>query len=486
MSATLKSWLLVISASLSACVLPPPRPATPNLVTRLPLASTEQAEGEWPTTHWWTRYVDSTLDQLIDQALMNAPAMASAEARFNAARESVRVAAAADGLRVDGKASVTRQRLSDNGLFPPEFLGFHWYNQADLGLQASYTFDWWHQRRDQIEAAIDQARAAQAERSAASLALAAAVGDAYFGWQADQARLASVREQEGLAERRRAVQTLRLNAQLEAADGLYQLDGELAELRARAAALESSARLRRILLAALIGCSTDELPNFEARPLPAVQARLPDALSIDLISRRADITASRWRVEAAEKELTAARAEFMPDISLNALAALSSIDLGKLLEAGSAAPSFGAAIHLPIFDGGLLKAKYGARAAQVQTAVAAYNDTLVTAAKEVATEVATLDKIAAQRAQQQAQVSAAEKLTSINAARVKQGLIDVRPQLYSMQALLTARAGLIDLDAAAVSADINLNVALGGGFQGGGFQQPAELQDRAALLLDGK
>ena len=72
--------------------------------------------------------------------------------------------------------------MSDNGLIPPQLLGFHWYNQADLGLQASYTFDWWGKQRDAVEAAVDQAHAAQADRSAAALVLASSIADTYFGW----------------------------------------------------------------------------------------------------------------------------------------------------------------------------------------------------------------------------------------------------------------------------------------------------------------
>ena len=71
------------------------------------------------------------------------------------ARHWVRSAGAAAGAHVEGNASFDRQRLSENGLFPPELLGFTWYNEADLGLQASYTFDWWGKQRDAVQAAVD-------------------------------------------------------------------------------------------------------------------------------------------------------------------------------------------------------------------------------------------------------------------------------------------------------------------------------------------
>ena len=68
--------------------------------------------------------------------------------------------------------------------------------------------------------------------------------------------------------------------------------------------LEGSAKLRVVALAALIGRSISDLPPLDAEAAcPSFPAALPDNVKIDLISRRADITASRWRVEAAERNL---------------------------------------------------------------------------------------------------------------------------------------------------------------------------------------
>jgi outer membrane protein, multidrug efflux system len=152
-----------------ACVGLPSKPKPVQLPNATPLEGFESAGGgEWPAADWWKRYQDPTLDQLIQQATDSSPTLATAHARYDSARQSVRLAGAASGARVDASAAIDRQRLSDNGLVPPQLLGFHWYNQADLGLQVSYTFDWWGKERDSVEAAIDQARAAQADRSAAA------------------------------------------------------------------------------------------------------------------------------------------------------------------------------------------------------------------------------------------------------------------------------------------------------------------------------
>jgi multidrug efflux system outer membrane protein len=262
-----------------------------------------------------------------------------------------------------------------------------------------------------------------------------------------------------------AITAARIAADLDASEESHRSDLALAAVREQIAALEGSAKLRVVALAALVGRPIAELPPLQARPLPALSGNLPDNVKIDLISRRADIIASRWRVEAAERTRDSARAEFYPDITINALAGFSSIEAGKLLEYGSRVPQIGAALHLPIFDAGLLKARYGATQAAIDAAVANYQDTVVSAAREVATQASTRAQLAAERTQRLIQVDAAQQLESSAAARVRQGIVDPRTELTASESWMEQRDVLLQIDAAALSADIALQRALGGGYE---------------------
>jgi multidrug efflux system outer membrane protein len=429
----------------------------------------QQSGGTWPEREWWHRYGDPTLDTLIDQALATAPTLATARTRFDSARESVRQAGAASGARVEFAGEAERQRLSDNGIvsfFPSNLApGFNWYNQFDLGLRASYSFDWWGKQRALVESALDQAHAAQAERSAAALSLESAIADTYFGWQADQARLALARERLAVVQRTGLIAAQRVRAELDSADNLHKADSALAAVSEQIAALEGSAQLRVVALAALVGRPASELPPLVARALPTFPATLPDNVRLDLIARRADITASRWRVEAAERRLDSARAEFYPDISINALAGLDSLTSSKLLEYGSRAPAASLAIHLPIFDAGRLKAEYRGAEVLIDSAVSAYDQAIVDAARDVATQVATRAEIAAERRQRVIQLDAAEQLEKSAAARVRQRVADLRTELSATETIMQERDALLQLDAAALSNDISLQRALGGGYE---------------------
>jgi multidrug efflux system outer membrane protein len=461
-----RGWILAASTAvlLTACAGLPQKSKPVSLIESAPL-SEPPGGGTWPAEDWWAQYRDPVLDRLVELALASSPTLASAHARFETARESVRIASARSGAHVEANGDFSRQRLSDNGLFSPSLLGFNWYNQADLGLQASYTFDWWGKQRLAVEAAMDEAHASQAERSAAALVLTSSVADSYFGWESDEARIEVARERESLIERERSISVARIRAEIDPRDDLQRADEALAQVREQIAALEGSAKLHIVALAALAGRAPAELPALTVRPLPAVASALPDAVRIDLLSRRADIVASRWRVEAAERGRGSARAEFFPDISINALVGFQSMDVGTLLNYGSRVPGASAAIHLPLFDAGRLEARYGAAEAAVDSAVAGYRDTVVDAARDVSTQASRLAQIKAQAAERRLSVDAARALQASAAARVRQGVVDPRVGLRAAETLIEERDALLELDAAAVSADIGLKRALGGGYE---------------------
>jgi multidrug efflux system outer membrane protein len=464
-----RALLTLAFALLVGCAGLPPKHSAVRLSDAAPLDGLEaQGGGNWPAPEWWKRYQDSTLDQLIELGGANSPSLATAHARYDSARQSVRLAAAESGAHMEANADGNRQRLSDNGLFPPQLLGFTWYNQFDLGLQASYTFDWWGKQRDAVEAAMDQAHAAQADRSAAALMLASSIADAYFGWQSDQNRLALAKEKEAAVESVARVTGARVRADLDSEDELNNSDLALAAVREQIAALEGSAKLRVVAIAALVGRSIGELPPLAVKPLPSIPGALPDDVRIDLIARRADITASRWRVESAEKSLDSARADFFPDVTVNALLGVSSLDVGKLLEYGSRVPQVSAAVHLPIFDAGRLKARYGGAQAAIDSAVSSYQDTVVSAARDVATQATTRAQLESQRMQRKKQVDAALRMTRTAAARVRQGITDARSELMATESWLDQRDALMQLDSATLSTDIALQRALGGGYESPG------------------
>ncbi|MEY2855607.1 MAG: hypothetical protein RL030_2739 [Pseudomonadota bacterium] len=452
---------------LAGCALgPPPLPAQGPLAEAAPLSSPTEVAAQapaFPEVGWWRSYGDATLDDLIMRALDGAPGLASAEARFGTAQENVRVAGASAGMTINGEASYQRLRLSETGLLPPEFLGFTQYGQADAGIRARFDIDWWGRRKALIDSASDNALAARAESQAAALALASGIAESYFGWQADAARIALLEQRlQALAGSERIARR-RESAGLDRGEATETYVREQATARELRAQLEGSQQLKRVQIAALLGVAPDTLPPFESHPLPVVEPHWPANAGLDLIARRPDIAASRWRVEAARRDLDVVRTEYYPNLSINALVGLSSIEPETLFKGASGVPSLGIALHLPFYDG-LRDARHNVAAAQLTSAIARYNETVVDAAREVSLSAASLTQSGAQRRQREQALAAASESLRMASARSKAGLTDLRPELDARVVLLREEDLKVLLDQAALVADVQLQEALGGGY----------------------
>ncbi|MDE2306927.1 MAG: TolC family protein, partial [Xanthomonadaceae bacterium] len=230
-----------------------------------------------------------------------------------------------------------------------------------------------------------------------------------------------------------------------------------------------------------------QMPALRARPLPPIERGIPADAGLDLIARRPDIAASRWQVEAALRQTDTARAEFFPDVSITALAGLSSIDIDKLSSAGSRVFALTPAVHLPIFNNGLIKANYGLSRARLDAAVAQYDSTVLAAAREVSTQALGAEQIAASRREQQVRLAADARLLASAQARLDRGVRDARESLAARERLLQQRDDAVQLHAQALATDLALIKALGGGYRDSGSPAaaPASTQSTPARITAG-
>jgi hypothetical protein len=111
-----------------------------------------------------------------------------------------------------------------------------------------------------------------------------------------------------------------------------------------------------------------------ADPLPKVFG-LPTNLPAELIGRRPDIVAARWRAEASASRIKRDRAAFYPNVNLAGLIGAAALPVHDLTSNGSEVGSVGPALTLPIFDGGLLRANLKASEAARDEAIATYDET---------------------------------------------------------------------------------------------------------------
>ena len=163
----------------------------------------------------------------------------------------------------------------------------------------------------------------------------------------------------------------RVSAGLDTAVELRQGEGALPETRQQIEAVDEQIALARHAMAALAACRPTPR-HAVAAPATVRAVPVPGVVPADLLGRRADIVAARWRVEAAnQRRRRRAGRSSIPNINLTAFAGLSSIGLDRLVQAGSEQWGVGPAIRLPIFDAGRLRANLQRRDADLDAAVEA-------------------------------------------------------------------------------------------------------------------
>lgn len=410
----------------------------------------------------WARWRDPVLERLIDEALAAQPALRVAQLRVRQAAAGAQAAGAARWPQVSAGADLTQQRFTENGLVPPPLAGsVEWNNAAQIA--ASWEWDVFGRQRAALAAALGTERAAAAEAQAASMLLAAGIAAGYV-------QLARLVEQRrigvaALAEREQVLDIVgqRVGAGLDSQVDLRQAEGAVAQTRLEIAAADEQLARARHALAELTGRRADALDALAPELAPLRVQPLPAGLPADLIGRRADVVAQRWRVEAAQGEVAAARAQFYPNINLVAFAGLASLGLERFIEAGSRTYGIGPALRLPLFDGGRLRANLDARAAEADIAVETYNATLLRALREVADEVRALAALEAQQREQHAALAAAEAAFDLATQRYRAGLGNFLVVLTAEGNVLVQRRAAADLKARHLLAEVNLARALGGG-----------------------
>ncbi len=185
----------------------------------------------------------------------------------------------------------------------------------------------------------------------------------------------------------------------------------------------------------------------------------------DLLGRRADIAAARWRVEASVRDVASAKARFYPNINLAAFAGFNSLGFGELFKSGSEQWGVGPALTLPIFEGGRLRSNLRGKTADEDAAVESYNTAVIDAVRDVADEIASSQSIVRQQGEQSAAQAAAESAYGIALERYKAGLGNYLNVLTAETSVLKQRRLAVDLGARALDTQVALIGALGGGYQ---------------------
>ncbi|MEA3108082.1 MAG: hypothetical protein QOI88_2687 [Gammaproteobacteria bacterium] len=454
---------LFVSVVLTACVLPPkdavhPQPLAAERVGLAGAASEPAADG------WWDSFRDPQLDRLIRLGLKDSPTLAQGQARVGEALAQAQSAQAGLLPSANLDASALYQRAPANYVIPPPLAG-HSFWMAQAGASLGWDLDFWGRQADAVHRAQAITQSARLDVDDARLMIAGAIAQAYIElyreWAlADIAERSATQRQHIIDITRRRV-AAGLDTQLE----LRAAEGQLPQARVARAQAQAAADLAVHQLATLTGQGADAYASI-GRPVLTVEAALPvpAALPINLLARRPDVLSARLGVDAADAGRLAAKAAFYPDVSLRALAGVGAFGLNNLVQGSARGYGAGPLISLPLFDGGRLRAQYRGSEAQLDAAIAGYNDTVLRAVQQTSDQITRLDALARERLDQQQSLDATEAAYRLAEERYTAGLASYLGVLNAETQVLNARQSMVDIQTSLAASRVTLLLAVGGSF----------------------
>ncbi|CAG4928353.1 efflux transporter outer membrane subunit [Paraburkholderia saeva] len=424
------------------------------------------ADAKWPDAGWWRAYNDPQLNAWIAAAQEGNPTLAVAAARVRQARSLAGVVASALSPQVKGELSIQRQHWPDNVYYGPGPLADQntWNNTGTISL--SYNLDLWGHNRNNAERALDMAHASAADARAAQLELEANVVRTYVQMSMNYALLDIAKSTVDQQHRILDLATKRLKGGLGTQLEVSQAETPLPEYERQIDAYEEAIALGRNQLAALAGKGPGAGESI-TRPTIGLAAPigLPSTLPAELIGHRPDVVAARWTVAAQARGIDVAKSDFYPNINL--LASVGGFaaagPMFQFLHAANGGWTAGPALSLPIFEGGRLRAQLGAASAGYDVAVDQYNQTIVSALKDIADQIVRMKSLETQSKDAQRSVDAARRNYQLSAEGYRRGLTDYLNVLIAQTQLLRAQEGVARVQAERIGVQASLVTALGGG-----------------------
>lgn len=443
--------ILPALALLSGCGTAQPPPVRPGLLlpppafaSNLPPAGLDQA--------WWLGFGDPVLADLVERGLAANIDVAAAADRLRAAAALLR-AERADRLPVvDGTANTAVA------------LGTGSEVSGTAGLFGQFDPDISGRLAAEIRAAAADYAEADYLLADQRRLVAAAIAIQYIEYRRAGAQLELLEESTALQQQTLRIVTLRFEAGLAANLDVRRAASDLAQTRARRGLIAINRTEAANALAVLLA----EPPGTFLPPAATGAVRIPDyaggppaGAPADLLRRRTDILAAEARLVRAAADVGIEQADLRPSLVIPGSLVLGDGSLGGLLS--EFLGTVGAALDLPLFDGGRRRAEVAAAEALADARFAEYRLIFLNALAEVENALVAIDAYNQRNAALEEAIEESETALEQSNALYREGLASLFDVLDAQRQLIASRQSLIDSEAALASSFAAFHAALGSG-----------------------
>lgn len=468
-----------------------------------PDASSRLVAAPFDGSRWWTMFHDPLLDRLIDEAAAQNIDLQTAALRIASARVQREAAGGAGYPQVAGSAVAGRTRMSSNGIAgalgggsgssgaggasggasggsgsEPSIVT----NVFQLGFDASWELDLWGKVRRNVEAADAQVDVAEEQRHAAVASLGAEIARTYLGLRGNERQLTITRADIATQRRIGELVDSRWHAGLAAESEVAAQSSQLQSALAQLPTLEQNlaqARNRLALLLALppgalearlrpVATPADMVASSSSAAPFALPAEVPIGLPGDLLRRRPDVRRSEAELHAATARVGVATAGLFPSVTLGLGAGFQASSPADLTDWASRFFLGGAAVSIPIFQGGQLKAQVRLADLASQQAALNYRQTVLGAYHEADDALVAYGEEQRRAAALALQLGDARRSRELALGRWRNGLAAFTEVLDAERNAHQAELQLVQSQVTESTNLIAIVKALGGGWEEGG------------------
>ena len=457
----------LLSLSLGACDLAPP-----YVPPAVDLPAHFKESDHWQVARpndlaargpWWTSFGDAELNRLEPQVDEANQTLAAAFANYQAARTGVEQAEAGLFPTLEQDSQFTTNRQSDHRTYRTSTTsGPSHYGDNRLTVQSSYEIDLWGRVHDQIVGAAADAQAQAALLESVRLSLHGQLARNYLALRGLDRETLLLRD---TVHAYQDALTLTQNRLAGKVASPADVDRATSQLETAKALIDDTMAQRAVLehaIATLVGqpASAFSIPVAQVVIRPP---RGPTAAPSSLLERRPDIAGAERAVASANEKIGIAKTAFYPRFFLNLYGGTQ--DRGvNLFDLKNELFTIGPSVNLPLFDGGRRRADLEAATAHRDESIARYRSTVLQAVQEVEDALA-LDRYLSQEGKRlDAAVAAEKRVLNISLTLYRDGATTYLDVVTAQTTLLNQESTSISLLTRQLGTGVNLQVALGGGW----------------------
>jgi NodT family efflux transporter outer membrane factor (OMF) lipoprotein len=416
---------------------------------------------------WQEFFTDSLLTDLIETALNSNFDMLTAIQRVEIARANyaVRQGALLPSLSVVASSNIgnVNQNMVGNADQGERINNIR--DEYFLGFQSSWEVDVWGRLKNEKKAAYARFLASEKGRHLVTTALVAEVARLYYELLAVDNELEVVRKNIDFQEIALEIINIQKMGGRATELAVQQFTAQLLSTKA----LEKEKEQRIIELETEINLLMGRYPQHIPREKDISELVLPptihEGVPSTLLLNRPDIQRAELQLLAAEADLQAARAAFLPSVTISPYVGLNALDASLLFQTPeSLAAGLLGGVTAPIFNKKRIRSEFNRSVAERLEAYYAYQKTIIQGYGEVVNNIRGIDNLEQIYELKEEEVEVLLEAVSTSNVLFTSGYASYLEVITAQKSVLEAELELANIKKGIFHSVIGLYKALGGGW----------------------